>query len=264
MIGEEEARAQILARVRPLPPRRVPLLEAVGYFAAEERRAQVALPGFDNSAMDGYAVRAADTAPGARLRVIGEQPAGRDRKLTVCAGEAARIFTGAPLPAGADAVVMQEETTTEGDVVVLQTTAEAGEFVRRQGGDLAEGQRLFAPGTEISAPLVGLLASQGWDTVAVGGRPRVALLSTGDELAPAGAALAPGQIYESNSLMLAALVQQAGAEVASRVHARDERGAIGESLRAAVAADVVIVSGGVSVGAHDLVKSALTELGAQP
>src|SRR6266480_2301467 len=138
MISEEEARKKILETVRPLPSRRLPLLPGLGCFTAEDYFAQLPLPMFDNSAMDGYAVIASDCKKGARLRVIGEQPAGIDRKLGVSNGNAVRIFTGAPMPAGADAVVMQEDVTREGEEIVLNADVELDEFVRKRGCDLGE------------------------------------------------------------------------------------------------------------------------------
>src|SRR3954451_19600543 len=136
----------ILAHVQPLRSRTLPLARAINAYAAQDVIAQLALPPFDNSAMDGYAVVARSTASGARLKIVGEQPAGPDQHLRVEPGEAVRIFTGAPMPEGADAVVMQEETRVEGDHVIVETTAEPGEFVRRCGGDVAEGQKIIAAG----------------------------------------------------------------------------------------------------------------------
>src|SRR6266702_41967 len=151
MISEGDARAKILEAVRPLPAKKMSILQAIDHFAAEDYSARLPLPMFDNSAMDGYAVIATDCSPpdesvrpadkpGKRLRVVGEQPAGVDRKLRVATGEAIRIFTGAPMPAGANAVVMQEDVTRNGDEIVINTEAEAGEFIRQRGCDLAEGQ----------------------------------------------------------------------------------------------------------------------------
>ncbi len=143
-------------------------------------------PAFDNSAMDGYAVQADSCRTGAKLRVVGEQPAGADRGLTIGAGEAIRIFTGAPLPAGADAVIMQEDVTREDDTIVAQCGVERGEFIRRKGSDLAEGQKILARGEPVTAQTIALLAAQGIAEIEVGGVPRVAIVSTGDELARLG------------------------------------------------------------------------------
>ena len=149
MISEEEARARILDTIKPLPERAVPLAQALGWFAAQGYFARLPLPVFDNSAMDGYAVVASACKKGARLRVTGEQPAGRDRQLRVSPGEAARIFTGAPMPSGADAIVMQEDVTRDRDEIAINTDVEAGEFIRQRGCDLAEGQRIVAKGERI-------------------------------------------------------------------------------------------------------------------
>src|SRR6266699_7197616 len=144
MISEEEARRKILGAIQPLPARRLSSSEALGYFAAEDYLSRLPLPTFDNSAMDGYAVVASSCKKGERLRVSGEQPAGPDRKLRVGGGEAVRIFTGATLPQGADAIVMQEDVTCHGTKIMVNVDVEADEFVRRRGWDLAEGQRILA------------------------------------------------------------------------------------------------------------------------
>src|SRR5919106_47361 len=161
MISEEEARRRILEKVSPLAEREVPLAGALDCFGAQDYFARLPLPAFDNSAMDGYAVVARSCNKGGRLRVIAEQPAGLDRKLHVGDGEAVRIFTGAALPQGADAIVMQEDVTRDGTDISLNVDVEAGEFIRRSGCDLAEGQMILARGERIRAATVALLASQG-------------------------------------------------------------------------------------------------------
>src|SRR5215467_16053218 len=158
MISEEEARSRILENVTPLPERTVPLAPALNCFSARDVFARVSLPGFDNSAMDGYAVVASSCRKEARLRVIGEQPAGPDRKLRISGGQAVRIFTGAPLPEGADAIVMQEDVTRGGREISVNVDVGAGDFVRRRGCDLAEGQLILATGERIRAATVALLA----------------------------------------------------------------------------------------------------------
>ena len=203
MIEEEDARAQILAAVPSSAAEVVGIDEALGRYVSQDVVARVSIPGFDNSAMDGYAVRAVDAAEGACLNVVGEQPAGGDMGLVLGEGEAIRIFTGAPMPKGADAVVMQEDTEREGDVVKITDAAQPGEFVRRRGGDLCEGQRILAAGDRLTAQRIGLLASQGMGEVAVGRLPQVGILSTGDELIDPGRKLGSGEIYNSNSVMLA-------------------------------------------------------------
>lgn len=263
MTSEAEALAAVLAKVPVLPAEVRPLLDSLGRFAADERWAQRPLPAFDNSSMDGYAVRAASAQTGARLRVVGEQPAGADLGLTIGAGETLRIFTGAPMPGGADAVVMQEDVIRTGDTIAIEAGVEPGEFVRRQGSDLAAGQKILTRGERIAAQNIGLLASQGLVEIAVGSLPRVAIVSTGDELARLGETPGPGQIFESNALMLEALVRGAGAEVAAVEHAPDALEALTATLRRGLENDVLIVSGGVSVGDRDFVRPSLGALGAE-
>jgi molybdopterin molybdotransferase len=193
--------------------------------------------------------------------VIGEQPAGLDRRLSVGPGEAIRIFTGAPLPTGADAVVMQEEVTVQGTEIALQTSVGAGEFVRRRGGDIAEGQRMLARGDRITPQLSALLAAQGVGSLAVGGEVRTALLSTGDELVQPGVELQPGQIYDSNSALLRALLQKSGVTLAAISHCADRADEIEAAVRAGISCDVMIITGGVSVGARDFVKEAIAAAG---
>lgn len=263
MISEEEARGNILGSVRALPPRRVSLRAALECFAAEDLVARLPLPVFDNSAMDGYAVVASSCAPGKKLRIVGEQPAGLDRQLRVGAGEAVRIFTGAPMPAGADAVVMQEEATRDGDEVVINARIDMGDSVRRRGCDLAAGQKILSAGERIAPTMLALLASQGFADVAIGSDATAAVISTGDELAQVGAPLQPGQIYESNSVLLDALLKRSGATVKSVEHCRDDFDLLTDTIRLGAQAQVLIISGGVSVGEHDLVQRALKSLGAK-
>lgn len=261
MISWEEAARRVVAQSEPLPPQRVALREALDCFVAEDIVARLSLPPFDNSAMDGYAVAAADGKAGARLRLVGEQPAGADRHLRVGRGEAVRIFTGAPMPAGAAAVVMQEEATVEGGEIVLGTDVASGEFVRLRGGDIAQGQRMLARGTRIAPQTIGLLAAQGFESIEVGGRPRVALISTGDELVGAGGALQAGQIYDANAALLEALVRKCGAAIESNVHCADRSEEIENAVRAGAGSDAMIITGGVSVGARDFVKEAIAAAG---
>jgi molybdopterin molybdotransferase len=263
MISEEETRAKILETVRPLPARGLSILQALDCFAAEDYFAQLPLPIFDNSAMDGYAVIASDRRSGKRLRVIGEQPAGVDRQLRLSPGEAIRIFTGAPMPAGADAIVMQEDVTPDGNEIVVNEDVDVGQFIRRRGCDLGEGQKILEKGERIRAATLALLASQGFSEVTVGGEVDAAVISTGEELAKPGDKLQPGQIYESNSTLLQALVQSCGAITASVEHCGDDADSLGKVLAAAIENQVVIVSGGVSVGEHDLVQTVLRSLGAK-
>ena len=213
--------------------------------------------------MDGYAVVASSCKKGGRLRVIGEQPAGPDRKLRVSDGEAIRIFTGAPVPQGADAIVMQEDVTRHGTDIGVNVEVEPGEFVRRRGCDLAEGQMILARGERIRAVTVALLASQGFTDVIVGGQATAAVISTGDELVESGEELQPGQIYDSNSVLLSALLLRCGVSRTAVEHCRDDRQSLGDAIKRGMKNHVLIISGGVSVGEHDLVQEALRELGAK-
>jgi molybdopterin molybdotransferase len=263
MISEEQAREKILETIQPLAARQLSILRGLDCFAAEDYFARLPLPNFDNSAMDGYAVNGSDSRSGARLRVIGEQPAGVDRGLVVSGGEAVRIFTGAPMPSGADAVVMQEDVTREGDEILLNIDVGPGDFVRRRGCDLVEGQKIIAKGERISPTTMALLASQGFAELTVGGEVSAAIMSTGDELAKPGDDLEQGQIYESNSVLLRASLERCGALVKSAKHCRDDRDSLIDAIRRGIENHILIISGGVSVGEHDLVKEALRMLGAK-
>jgi len=263
MISEEEARQRILEKVTLLPERAVPIASALDCFAARDYFARLPLPAFDNSAMDGYAVLASLCNKGERLRVVGEQPAGLDRKLRVNAGEAVRIFTGATLPQGADAIVMQEDVTRDGTEISVNVDVEVGEFVRRRGCDLAEGQMILTRGERIRAATIALLASQGFANVTVGGEAAAAVISTGDELVKPGEELQPGQIYDGNSVLLRALLQRCGVRATAMEHCRDDRESLDDAIKRGTKNHVLIITGGVSVGEHDLVKEALRELGAK-
>jgi molybdopterin molybdotransferase len=263
MISENEARAKILESIRSLPSRRIAISKALDCFAAKDLVAQIALPNFDNSAMDGYAVVANACRKGNRLRVIGEQPAGEDRHLRVASGEAVRIFTGAPIPTGADAIIMQEDVTRNDDEIVANVNVDSGEFIRRRGCDLAEGQQILAKGERIRSVTLALLVSQGVVDLEVGGEVRASIISTGDELVAAGKPLQPGQIYDSNSMLLESLVQRCGAVAESVQHCADDGEALTKAIRSASKSHVLIITGGVSVGEHDLVQSALRDLGAR-
>jgi molybdopterin molybdotransferase len=195
--------------------------------------------------------------------VVGEQPAGVDRKLRVAAGEAVRIFTGAPMPEGADTVVMQEDVRRDGSEIFINAEVESGEFVRRRGSDLSEGQKIIEAGERIRPQTLALLAAQGLAEIDVGGDVRAAIVTTGDELVPPGGSLGAGQIYESNSILLRTLFERYGVSVDSVEHCADDALSIDAALRTGLEHDVLVVAGGVSVGARDLVKPALTSVGAQ-
>jgi len=263
MISEEEARRRVLQSVGSLRERTVPLSNALDCFSTTEVVARLPLPTFDNSAMDGYAVVASSSRKGARLKVIGEQPAGPDRQLRISPGEAVRIFTGAPIPVGADAVVMQEDTTREGDEIVVNVPVNPGEFIRRRGCDLAAGQKILARGERIRSATIALLASQGFADVTIGGQVNAAIVSTGDEIVRPGRKLDQGQIYDSNSILLQVLVQRCGASVTSAEHCPDERERLIEAIQRGLKSHVLVISGGVSVGEHDLVQATLRSLGAR-
>ena len=259
MVDESEALSRILARATPLAAVMMPLLDALGMFLAEPIRAKMAHPRFDNSTVDGYAIRAED-GDGER-RIIGEQPAGSDRNLRLEKNESSRIYTGAPIPQNATAVVMQEDVEVMGERLILHESVSIGENIRQTGADLAAGQLIASPGDRVTPQLIGLLASQGLENVAVYRRPRVTVLSTGDELRPPGVELNSGEIYDGNSPLLAALLQSLGLAAEIR-HSSDIPLEVESEIRRALeTSDVLIISGGVSVGDHDHVRPALISSG---
>jgi molybdopterin molybdotransferase len=261
MLTEKDALSSILAAVRPLGTEELRLFEAGDRILAEDVLARVSLPRFDNSSMDGYAVRAADAVAGAVLRVIGEQAAGPDQGLKIEAGTAVRLYTGAPIPAGANAVVMQEDCDRQGDEVTIRQAAALGEFVRPRGGDLCEGQKIAAAGARLDGPLLAVLASQGIDRIRVFLRPKVAILATGSELRSPGEPLGSGEIYETNRVMLQELVQDAGGRPRLLDPVPDQEDDHLRALQDAASDDVMVIAGGVSVGERDLVKATLKKLG---
>jgi molybdopterin molybdotransferase len=266
MLTVEEARARILAHFAALPAEEVPLPEALGRVLAADAIAGEELPPFANSAMDGYALRAEDTAGAtaerpARLRLAGEVPAGRVYEGTVAPGEAVRILTGAPVPTGADAVLQQELVSVADGLVSLTQPVAAGNNIRPAGDDVRPGMRLVARGTELGPAQIALLAALGIHPARVTRRPRVAILATGDELAPLGTTPRPGQIRESNSPYLAAAVARAGGEPWPLGVAPDRAEELRARLAAARESDLILTSGGVSVGDYDLVKQILAEQG---
>ena len=261
MLTEEEALRSILDTVTPLEVESVGLFEAAGRILGEVILADVALPRFNNSMMDGYAVRAADAQAGAVLLVTGEQPAGPDQGLLVTAGTAVRIYTGAPIPSGADAVVMQEDCDRRGDEVIVREAAGVGEFIRPRGGDLCEGQKIAEAGARLNSTLLPTVASQGKGRVQAFRRPDVAVLATGSELRVPPEPLGPGEIYETNRIMLQVLVRGAGGIPHLFDPIPDEEGEHLNILGKAASHDVIVIAGGVSVGERDLVKPALEKLG---
>src|SRR5581483_8851785 len=253
-----DALACVLERVRPPPAEDVPLADAAGRVAAEPAAAAIDLPPFPSSAMDGYAVRSGDT-PGT-LRVIGQSAAGHPASLPVVAGTSIAISTGAVVPEGADAVVPVERTDGGAEAVAVEAVA-PGDNVRPRGGDVHAGDVVVTAGSAIGPVQIGALAGSGVSTVRCGRRPRVAVLATGSELRRSGEPLGPGEIYESNGVMLAAQLQRAGAVPELLGAVADDRTATRAALERGLDADVLVTSGGVSVGEHDLVRDLLAELG---
>lgn len=261
MISVEEAVATVLGVVTPRAPVRVPFLDALGLILAEDVYADEPMPPFAASAVDGYAVIAADDSP--VRQVIGEQVAGHVTAGRVVPGTAVRVMTGAPIPPGADAVVMLEDTADEADSRIrLTATVSAGNHIRPIGQDLAAGQRVLAAGTALGAPEIGILATVGRIEVAVYPRPRVAVMSTGDELVSPGSRLEPGQIRDSNRFSMLCAVREAGGQPLDFGCIPDRADAVADALERAVReADAVVTSGGVSMGQLDLVKPFLAERG---
>jgi molybdopterin molybdotransferase len=257
LLTVDDARARMLAEIAALPSERTPLADSLGRVLAEEVRAERDQPPFSASAMDGWAVRAAD-CPGA-LRIVGESAAGHGYAAGVGAGEAVRIFTGAAVPKGCDAIVIQEDATRDGDAVQVPET-EAGQHVRPAGGDFKAGELLVEAGVRIDPWRLSLAASAGRAEVAVARRPRVALLSTGEEIVEAPVTPGPFQIYDSGAPALAAMIAGWGAEVSRAKPVRDELEAVIAALRGAEA-DLIVTVGGASVGDHDLVRTAADALG---
>lgn len=258
LLPVNEAHRRILDGISALGSETVGLLDAGERVLAEPVIAEVTQPPFDASAMDGYAVRAADVAAvPAVLRVIGESNAGGPFDGAVGPGEAVRIFTGAALPRGADAVVIQEDTRREGDVLTVLEAASVGAHVRPEGGDFRNGDVLLPAGRLLDASAITLAAAGGHGTLSVRRRPRVAILATGDELVEPGSKLSPGQIISSNPFGLAALVKRFGGEPKLLGIAGDSLAALRDKLSLASDADILVTIGGASVGDRDLVKPAL-------
>jgi molybdopterin molybdotransferase len=282
-LAPEAARQLVLAEVVPFGAEPVALEECLGRVTATEVTSPISLQPFDNSSMDGYALRGADTeGEQPRLRLVGESRAGRPAEVAVGEGEATWISTGAMVPEGADAVIPVEDTSEEDGHVLPARPARPGESIRRAGEDVEAGEALIPAGSELRAAEVAVLASAGVPEVECVQRPRVAILGSGDELVPPGQPLAPGQIHDSNTYALSALVREIGADPTVIAHLPDDAAGTREALSAALspelhqilhpvegkfdavrAPDVLIVAGGVSVGRHDHVKAALAEVGVE-
>jgi len=262
VIPVADAIARILAGVGPLPAEMVPLGDGLGRVLAEDLASRRTQPPAAVSAMDGYAVRAADVsgAP-AELRIVAEIAAGAAWTGSVGAREAARIFTGAPVPEGADAIVIQEDCERSGDRVTVREPAAAGAYVRPAGLDFAEGDVLLSAGRRLTSRDIGLAAAMNRPWLPVRRWPRVALLATGDEIALPGEPLGPQQIVSSSGPGLAALVAEAGGQAVSLGVAEDSTASLRARAAGAEGADILVTMGGASVGEHDLVQSALAEDG---
>jgi molybdopterin molybdotransferase len=257
-----DALARITGALQPLAPESVSVADAYGRVLAEDVTARVTQPPTAVSAMDGYAVRAADVADlPVTLRLIGEAPAGAAYEGTVGKGGAVRIFTGAPVPAGADAIVIQEDTTRDGGGVSVTAGAAAGRYIRPAGLDFSSGDVRLKKGRLLTARDIGLAAAMNVPWLMVTRKPRIALLATGDEIVKPGDALGPNQIVSSNALALAALIKARGGEPIDLGIARDNRASLAAMADGARGADMLITLGGASVGDHDLVQSVLGEKG---
>jgi molybdopterin molybdotransferase len=261
LLSVEDARARILERAEPVGVERLPVGEAAGRVLAEPALARTDLPPFPSSAMDGFALRAAD-APGT-LPVAFEVAAGRASASPLPAGSAAAIATGGAVPDGADAVVPIEVVAPADGVVEVPTGVEPGAHVRPRGGDVREGDVVVSPGVRLGPAQLGALAAAGVAEVVCARRPRVAVLATGSELRAPGESLEHGQIYDSNRVMLAALMEAAGAAVEQLPAVADDEGEHRLAIARGLETDVLVTSGGVSVGPHDLVRSIEAELGVE-
>lgn len=262
MISVNEALTQILADLPLMPSETVSVADALGRVLAADVVARVTQPPADVSAMDGYAVRAADVADvPATLRQIGVAPAGGAFAGQVGPGEAVRIFTGGPVPDGADTIVIQEDVDADGDNVLVREGAPAGRYVRKQGLDFSAGEVGLEAGRRLSPPDIGLAAAMNVPWLEVRRRPRVALLATGDEIVRPGEAIGPNQIVSSNSLAMAALVRRCGGEPVDLGIARDNEASLKALAAGAQGADMLVTLGGASVGEHDLVRKVLGDQG---
>jgi len=262
MISVEEARRRLLAPLKPLGIEQVALSDAAGRVLAEPVAARRTQPPWPVSAMDGYAVRAADVARvPVRLSVIGSIPAGQAFAGTVGRGEAVRIFTGAPVPEGADSIVIQEDTERQGEIVEVREAAPLGQHVRPAGLDFREGEVGLTPGRRLNARDIGLAAAMNRPWLMVYRRPRIAILPTGDEVVMPGDPVGPNQIVSSNGLALAALVTELGGLPLHLPIAPDKADALQRIAEAAIGADFLVTTGGASVGEHDLVRDALGAAG---
>jgi molybdopterin molybdotransferase len=270
-LAAADAARRILAAVRPQPSLRVPLDDALDSVLAEDVVSPLDVPAWTNSAMDGYAargndVRGASQAAPVRLRIVEELPAGRFPTRPIAAGECARIFTGAPLPDGADSVIRQEDTDQGRDVVAIFKDRDIGVNIRKAGEDIRKGETVLRPGTALGPAQLGVLASLAVAHPVVYRRPRVAILGSGDEIVDVDqpdAILSGRKIASSNTHTLGALVRQTGGEPVNLGIARDTPDSLREHLRRALDCDLLVTTAGISVGEHDFVRTVLEELGAE-
>jgi len=262
MVNIEEAQQIILRHIAPLPTEELPLLQGIGRVASEDVDAPWDIPATDNSAMDGYAFSFA-AARGNSLVVSGNIPAGKERTTPVAAGEAVRIMTGAPIPRGCDTVVPIENVETIGDTIRLLGNVRPGSHIRKRGEDIRAGQRAIAANSLLRPQEIGMLASLGKTSVRVYRRPTVGVLATGDELLEIGSPPAPGKIINSNSYTIAAQVVESGGEPVMLGIAEDEVERTCDRIREGIRGDLLITTGGVSVGDRDCVKEAIVVLGGE-
>jgi molybdopterin molybdotransferase len=269
MIDYADALSKVIARAGPLPAETVTLTGLLGRTLAQNVRTRAPVPPFAKATMDGYAVRAEDTHPQvasqpAELEVIEDLPAGGISRRVIGPGQAVRIMTGAPLPKGADAVVMVEDAEGSGTRVKVLRTVAPGDNIGKAGEDLHKGELILEKGDVIGPAEVGMLASLGLASVRVTRRPKLAVIATGDEIVEPGRKAGPGRIWNANGYSLLSLARQAGAEASYLGIARDKRSQLKLKIKPAGAADILVLSGGVSVGDYDLVKEELQNLGVQP
>lgn len=263
LLPVDDAITRLLEGAAPKSAERIELHQCAGRVLAEPVKALRTQPPFDASAMDGYAVRAQDATLGAVLKVIGEAPAGKAYRGEVGPGEAVRIFTGAPVPKGGDAIIIQEDVRVSGSSIEVGETARAGRHIRRRGLDFGEGDVLLPAGRVLDPAALSLAAAANHPTLNVVAKPLVAIIATGDELLPPGSTPGPDQIIASNAYGVAATLEAAGAAILDLGIAPDDRAEIGKRINVARAAgaDIIVTLGGASVGDHDLVHAVLTEAG---
>jgi molybdopterin molybdotransferase len=261
MLSVTEARTKILAALKPTGPETVSLAQGLGRVLAAPVTARLTQPPADVSAMDGFALRADEGAKGATLKIIGEAPAGHPFPGKIGPGETVRLFTGSVVPAGADSVLIQEDATAQGDTITVNEACAPGKNIRRAGQDFAAGETLILAGTRLTARQIGLAAAGNHPWLTVHRRPRIAILATGDEILLPGEVIPPGSIVSSNAHVLAAFITEHGGEPTILPIAGDSLSAIAAGAAAASGADLLVTTGGASVGAYDLIQESLGQAG---